>query len=547
MDRNMNKQGHILLLVATLCFTGCFDDYAGSTEWDGDFGHQGDSIETVQVNCQAGPGSTCQNGRLYRLLPAESQKWSEDLPPSMYAATPVFGALLPVSVDHRPFQTPVRDQGSALLCVDFAVVAGMEAYHKFIDMPADLSEQALYSIHTETTLEAGLNAARATAIPEESVWPLGQPYAPPGWDQSERCSLDWRAIANPTIDTMRAHLASANTTNIVVALSYAEAAWSATGMVEDFWGPVSGYAHALLLVGYLRMTGRDGSQRWYFIAKNSWGHEWGDQGYAYISESYLTRALLQAAIVSDVYSTASKCDRNLCPCGCVGAACLPCPPSAELCQPCQGAEDCVDEDSSCVAYDGEPFCARNCTETPCPTGYACIPESIHRSICVPARGEICARCTTEHCPICGDGVLDKEDGEVCDALALGGASCKSLGYEGGLLQCLSDCRGFDTSMCWQTELCGNGVLDDGEICDGALNSAAVDCFSLGFAGGGSIGCSPSCHELDTSACSGSASCACPPPQSSDWSVCVPLSEDPCFTAGVRTRTHTCSCRTTNHP
>ncbi|MDX9724550.1 MAG: C1 family peptidase, partial [Myxococcota bacterium] len=364
--------------------------------------------ELQQTDCSAAEGSTCQNGRVYRLLEAEHQQWSEDLPPSMYAATPVFGAVLPSSVDHRPHQTPVRDQGNALLCADFAVVAGMEAYHQFVDMPDDLSEQALHSLHAEAEIEAALNAARSTQIPEEDLWPLGQDHPNPNWEESVRCALEWKAIGNPTPDTLRAHLASSATTNVVVALNFAEAAWSASGLVETFWGDPSGYAHAVVLVGYRQMLDSTGQLSWWFIAKNSWGEDWGVNGYAYINEMYLTRALLQAAIVTEVYSTSNICDHERCPCGCIASACLPCPASSLLCEPCQVAEDCIDEDSSCVAYDGEPFCARSCTETPCPTGYQCIRESSTRSICVPQRGDICPRCTPDACPICGDGKRDLE-------------------------------------------------------------------------------------------------------------------------------------------
>jgi CubicO group peptidase (beta-lactamase class C family) len=46
--------------------------------------------------------------------------------------------------------------------------------------------------------------------------------------------------------------------------------------------------------------------------------------------------------------------------------------------------------------------------------------------------------------ICGDGVIDA--GEVCDSDALPG-TCSTLGFDGGLLSCRSDCLGPDTSGC----------------------------------------------------------------------------------------------------
>ncbi len=47
--------------------------------------------------------------------------------------------------------------------------------------------------------------------------------------------------------------------------------------------------------------------------------------------------------------------------------------------------------------------------------------------------------------------------------------------------------------------CGNGTIDPGELCDGALTHNAT-CASLGFSGG-NLGCSPSC-QLDASTCTG---------------------------------------------
>lgn len=53
--------------------------------------------------------------------------------------------------------------------------------------------------------------------------------------------------------------------------------------------------------------------------------------------------------------------------------------------------------------------------------------------------------TTAADPICGDGIVD--DGEVCDTDTLGGESCESQGFLGGALGCLPDCTAHDTSEC----------------------------------------------------------------------------------------------------
>jgi len=46
---------------------------------------------------------------------------------------------------------------------------------------------------------------------------------------------------------------------------------------------------------------------------------------------------------------------------------------------------------------------------------------------------------------CGDGKIS--GAEVCDGAAIGGKTCKGLGFSGGTLACARDCRSFDVSGC----------------------------------------------------------------------------------------------------
>ncbi|HOE82652.1 MAG TPA: hypothetical protein PK329_06805, partial [Myxococcota bacterium] len=97
--------------------------------------------------------------------------------------------------------------------------------------------------------------------------------------------------------------------------------------------------------------------------------------------------------------------------------------------------------------------------------------------------------------VCGNGAI--EGGEDCDGSELGLATCVTEGFIGGLLGCNSDCT-FDTSACTTgTGVCGDGILDGGEQCDGT-NLNGHTCVTLGF-GGGELGCSSLCR-FDTSGC-----------------------------------------------
>lgn len=106
-------------------------------------------------------------------------------------------------------------------------------------------------------------------------------------------------------------------------------------------------------------------------------------------------------------------------------------------------------------------------------------------------------------PVCGNDTIDGD--EACDGVDLADQTCQDLGFTGGTLLCASDCRDFDTSGCTDSPLCGNGVLDPGEICDGAELDGET-CQSQGFAGGGTLGCNSACNGYDTAGCSALDTC-----------------------------------------
>lgn len=102
-------------------------------------------------------------------------------------------------------------------------------------------------------------------------------------------------------------------------------------------------------------------------------------------------------------------------------------------------------------------------------------------------------------PVCGNGVI--ETGEQCDGSALNGQTCTSQGFSGGgALACTNACT-FDTTNCKKT-LCGNGTIDSGEQCDSS-NLNGQTCTSQGFSGG-TLGCTNSCG-FDTSGCTSTTS------------------------------------------
>jgi hypothetical protein len=77
----------------------------------------------------------------------------------------------------------------------------------------------------------------------------------------------------------------------------------------------------------------------------------------------------------------------------------------------------------------------------------------YNGVCDPGEtSQNCADCDTEY--ICGNGI--QEPGEECDGADFGGESCEGLGYETGNLDCNPDCT-FDETDC-------SGEGGGGELC-----------------------------------------------------------------------------------
>ncbi|MFH2006116.1 MAG: hypothetical protein ABI333_05985 [bacterium] len=95
-------------------------------------------------------------------------------------------------------------------------------------------------------------------------------------------------------------------------------------------------------------------------------------------------------------------------------------------------------------------------------------------------------------PICGNGVIDP--GEACDGTDLGGLSCTDLFQYGGTLACSPSCE-LDLSSCVCCAPCGNDIADDGEECDGP-DLAGATCESLGW-DAGTLTCTEDCLRDET--------------------------------------------------
>jgi len=98
--------------------------------------------------------------------------------------------------------------------------------------------------------------------------------------------------------------------------------------------------------------------------------------------------------------------------------------------------------------------------------------------------------------VCGNGIV--EPGEDCDGSDLHGMTCDMVEHgTSGDLGCDPTLCRFDTSTCQAT--CGNGVIDAGEDCDGA-NLNGMTCGDYMHGTYGDLQCDPVVCRFDTTVC-----------------------------------------------
>ena len=202
--------------------------------------------------------------------------------------------------------------------------------------------------------------------------------------------------------------------------------------------------------------------------------------------------------------------------GCPGSKAEKCP-WGEVCHP---GEVCYKPTEQCVLPDQISSCRDKDDYEPCD-----YRDSPLYSVC---RNGICL------VPSCGDSIIDP--GEICDGTDLGGETCESIGYhEGGVLGCLSDCTGFDTSGC-AGGYCGDGRVNGDEVCDGD-DFGAESCQTQGFHEGNLV-CHEDCTEFDASDCHG----FCGDGIKNGPEVCdeTEMGEETCLTQGFYAGTLACS-------
>lgn len=207
------------------------------------------------------------------------------------------------NIDGKDYTTPIRSQSLdgehfAGTCWAFAAVAAVEARLEICydepDWNPDLSEQHLVCDGTAGSATSGweyraLQFIEDTGIVSEAELPYTAENSSPdwpledGWEDRVYTITGYEKLLDTSTDNVKSML---RTYGPLVASVYTPDDWiprpdsappTSAGAGDD---PTGGTNHSLCVVGYMDDELIDGGGYW--ITKNSWGAEYGDNGYYYI-------------------------------------------------------------------------------------------------------------------------------------------------------------------------------------------------------------------------------------------------------------------------
>lgn len=196
------------------------------------------------------------------------------------------GELPPVfdwrNVTGTNWMTPVKNQGECGSCTAFAILSALESVVQIhIGKPCgcDLSEAHLFSC-AGGDCSRGLKLSKASeyirmfGVPDEECFPYNDCYKGCGHSQT---NWEERAIKvstmnsiSPIFDNIRNALLKFGP--LVTCMNVFEDLYSyKEGIYQHVWGDFCG-RHSVTIMGYNNEEG-------YWICKNSWGTEWGEDGW----------------------------------------------------------------------------------------------------------------------------------------------------------------------------------------------------------------------------------------------------------------------------
>lgn len=217
---------------------------------------------------------------------------------------------LPPKVDWRASWWTIGDQGRTGACVGWAVADSVLRWHfaqedriskkdllavRYVWMAAKetdefISRPTSFVEADGTSLKAALDVVRNFGVVTDDVLPISKGVMFPGDTKTFYAIASRLKIANYINldrDLMKWRSWLADNGPILARLNVDRPFMQlgADGVLQTYLADTALGGHAIALVGYTP----DG-----FIVRNSWGTDWGDQGFAYASNEYAQAAFTEA-------------------------------------------------------------------------------------------------------------------------------------------------------------------------------------------------------------------------------------------------------------
>ncbi len=226
------------------------------------------------------------------------------------ASTPFGGDELPASFDMSDKMPPAGNQGNQQSCVAWAIAYALKSYQEKLE----LGQQFLFSpSYIYNQINNGMNVPTYVSdalkiLSEQGVCQMeDMPYSETDWttkpsqtarDNAKKFRIDfWRQVNVQDTKEVKAQL-SAGYPVIIGAEVTKEFINEGFSKKADFiWnsaGTVSG-GHCMLLVGY------DDSKN-AFRVMNSWGKDWGDNGFAWIDYKFFPEVVKYGFVAKDAFT-----------------------------------------------------------------------------------------------------------------------------------------------------------------------------------------------------------------------------------------------------
>jgi hypothetical protein len=242
---------------------------------------------------------------------------------SHLAAPPPAPDALPDVVDLRPLMSPVVNQENLGSCTANALVSGYREYLLLKSGFPFVNLSRLFLYWEERTLEGtvdrdagaylrdGMKQLQQVGVAPESDFPyITSTFTQTPTDQAIKDAARFSITNYFSIQDFHGILVSLSqgfpvALGIRVYESFESPAASATGIIpmpntatEQLLG-----GHAVLAVGYKTINGI-----LYVICRNSWGTDWGDQGYFYLPQEYFSWYVPDRWTATDKFTTPQAID-----------------------------------------------------------------------------------------------------------------------------------------------------------------------------------------------------------------------------------------------